>query len=237
MDSGIEFNGKHSYRDFGLTIATRQIGYPSKVKIFEEVPFSNQKFDFSNIYGGQEYTERELAYTFNVIGNTGSKEEFHILESEILNWLYGPSGKITLKDDLFPGYYFLAEADGNPDDEYILFFGGTLTAKFSAYPFKIAETEEGNDIWDSFNFLLDYAQTTEFKVNGSMDAVLYNPGIPPAYPDIVSSTPIQLTKDGVTYNVPAGQSSSPDFMLKPGENKIKIIGNGTISFHFKKEMI
>src|SRR5690606_11203503 len=63
---GITFGEKHSYIDFGLTVAERSIGNPRKIKIKERVPFSNQVYDFSGIYGDQEYEERPLTYVFNV---------------------------------------------------------------------------------------------------------------------------------------------------------------------------
>ena len=70
MYTGIEFNGKHSLGDFGLTVSNREIGYPSKIKRQERVPFSNTVYDFSNLYGGQEYEERSITYTLNLINKS-----------------------------------------------------------------------------------------------------------------------------------------------------------------------
>lgn len=235
---GITFDGKHSFRDFDLTIAPgRNIGNPSKIKRKERVPFSNVEYDFSNIYGGQEYTERPLNYTLNVIDKHNySKDHFSIMKIAILNWLMGPSGKGKLTDDAIPGYYFLAEVENGPELEEHE-FDGTLAVEFTAYPFKISELEEGHDIWDEFNFLLDYAQITDFEVSGSKDVILYNPGTQPIKPKIQSSSGMEITKDNVIFNIPAGQSESYDFILMPGENKFRIQGNGSISFHFRKELI
>src|SRR5690625_2621094 len=94
---------------------------------------------------------------------------------EVLNWLVPVNKKIKLIDDYVPGYYFMAEVEEAPDfDE--LRFRGRLTVTFTAYPFKVSELHEGNDLWDPFNFLLDYAQVTEFTVNGTKEITLYNPG-------------------------------------------------------------
>lgn len=236
MFTGFEFNGQHSYRDFGLTLESRKIGNPSKVKVTERIPYSNIEYDFSKIYGGQEYTEREINYVLNINGR-GAKANFYLIETEINQWLFVPSKKMILKDDMIPGFYFLAEVVTNPDDEYLFNLGGKLSITFTAYPFKIANLEEGNDIWDTFNFLLDYAQTTQFNVAGSMDITLYNPSATTVKPVIHSSTSMKIIKNGVTYNVISGTSSSDDFMLNIGENKLKIVGTGSISFHFRKEMI
>lgn len=231
---GITFDGKHSYRDFGLTVVDKVIGNPKKIKVKERVPFSNEIYDFSGIYGGQEYEERPLTYVFNV--KDYDKIDFSIKKIEVLNWFMGPNRKIKLIDDYIPGYYFLAEVEEDPDFEEMR-YRGKLTVDFTAYPFKIGELEEGNDIWDTFNFLLDYAQTTEFNVSGSLNAKLYNPGIQTLKPTIRASAPMVIKKGNTTFNVPAGESSSFDFLLPSGTSNITITGTGNISFHFRKELI
>ncbi len=231
---GIKFDGRHSYDDFGLTVAERNIGNPKKIKIKERVPFSNMIYDFSGIYGGQEYEERPLTYVFNV--KDYKKIPLTMKKIQALNWLMNPNEKIQLFDDYIPGYYFLAEVEEAPDfDE--LRFHGRLTVQFTVYPFKIGELEEGNDIWDTFNFLLDYAQITQFEINGSKEIALYNPGVSAVNPVISATAPMTIQIGTKTFNIPAGESRSCDFMLPNLENKITIIGNGSISFHFRKELI
>lgn len=234
MFKGIEFNGKHSYRDFGLTISEHNIGNPSKIKNTERIPYSNVEYDFSNIYGGQEYEERPLSYTFN-LAYREKAEYFYLYETQILRWLMTPNKKEVLKDDRIPGYYFLAEAIDSGNE--FKFVGGSLTVNFKAYPFKIAELREGNDIWDTFNFLLDYAQDTDFTVDGKKDVNLYNAGVSVVNPKITASTTMQIIRGNTTYNIPAGITTSYDFALVPGDNKFTIIGKGSISFEFYKELV
>lgn len=236
---GIEFNGKHSYRDFGITLGIeRDIGYPEKEKIKVKIPFSNVEYDFSEIYGDQTYTPRNLKYTLNVLDENkiNTTERINIIETKLSNWLMNSNGKQKLYDDAIPGYYFLAEVEnGLSFDE--IWNSGTLTVEFTAYPFMISELEEGHDIWDDFNFELDVAQVTEFEVNGSLDVILYNVGTPSLAPEIQASSAMQIVKDGVTYNVPSGKSKSGDFNLQSGENNLSITGNGSIKFLFYKELI
>ncbi|MDT2191071.1 hypothetical protein [Paenibacillus larvae] len=117
------------------------------------------------------------------------------------------------------------------------YHGMEVKLTFDTYPFKIAEMEEGNDLWDPFNFELDVAQTTSFDVNGSVKAILYNPGANNLNPKIKTSAPMKIMKDGITYDVPEGESSSSDFILTIGENGLTIEGKGTVSFHFYKELV
>lgn len=235
---GIFFNGKHSYNDLGVTIADKDIGYPEKEKIKVKVPFSNVEYDFSGLYGDQTFTTRPLTYTFNVLDRHRNLDtvQVNVIETKLSNWLMGTVGKQKLYDDSVPGYYYLAEVEGGLDFNE-LWNHGTLTVEFTAYPFMIAELHEGNDLWDLFNFELDVAQITDFKVNGSLNVTLYNVGIPSVTPAIEASAPMDIVKGGVTYKVPVGKTKSDDFSLSPGDNKLMIKGNGTIKFTFYKELI
>lgn len=235
---GIKFNGKHSYRDFGITIAEKEIGYPEKEKIKVKVPFSNVEYDFSQIYGEQTYSPRPLTYTLNVLDKNkiNTTERINILETKLANWLMNSNGKQNLYDDAMPGYYYLAEVEGGLSFEE-LWNHGTLTVEFTAYPFMISELPEGHDIWDEINFELDVLQPTEFEVRGELEVTLYNVGAPDLTPTITATAPMTIVKDGITYGIPSGESKSNDFRLVPGENDIKITGTGTISFKFYKELI
>lgn len=215
----------------------REIGFPSKNKILVQVPFSNVEYDFSEVYGAQTYTSRTLKYTFNVLKNGNWTHK--ALETEkirLINWLMNTRGKQKLYDDDIPGYYFLAEVESAADFQDD-FETGTLTVTFKAYPFMIAELPEGHDIWDAFNFELDVAQDVEFTVAGELEVILWNPGTPPVVPEIETTAEMQIVKDGITYQLPAGKIKDNDFVLKSGENRLKIIGTGIISFEFYKELI
>lgn len=232
---GIVFDDKHSYRDFGVTIAPgKLIGTPNKKKIKVAVPFSNEEYDFSELYGSQTYEPRPLMYPLNILDM--SKERMSIKKTQIINWLMGSSGKQRLYDDAFPGYYFLAEVEGESDFEEN-WADGILTVTFTAYPFMISKLEEGHDIWDDFNFELDIAQLVDFNVSGSLDVTLYNIGKPSLSPSVIASSPMTIQTDNMTFNVPMGESQSKDFLLSPGENELMITGNGSISFVFHKELI
>lgn len=235
---GIKFNGKHSYNDYGFTMPPgKEIGMPSKEKIIIKVPFSNEEYDFSEIYGSQVYSPRPLKYPFNVYDSQNpSKEKMNTLKTVLINWLMNSHGKQKLYDDAFPGYYFLAEVENEASfkEDWDL---GVLTVTFKAYPFMIAELPEGNDVWDAFNFDLDVSQNVDFTVNGALSVTLLNMGTPDVVPEINTSESMSITKGGVTYSIPAGVTKSSDFIFKSGENVLDITGNGTISFKFYKELI
>ncbi|WP_419893284.1 phage tail protein [Oceanobacillus kimchii] len=235
---GIQFDDKHSHKDFGLTLAPgKEIGHPNKRKILVNVPFSNAQYDFSEIYGSQTYEPRSLTYPFNVYNtNYNTPQATNIRKTAVINWLMADGGKKRLYDDAYPGYYFLAEVVNGAAFEQ-QWETGVLTVEFEAYPFMISELKEGHDIWDQFNFELDVAQVVDFNVNGTTTVTLYNIGKSNPSPKILASNPMTIVKGGVTYNIPLGETQDDKFNLKAGENELTITGNGRIAFEFYKEII
>ena len=57
--------------------------------------------------------------------------------------------------------------------------------------------------------------------------------------EIEEVTPAVMTAEinGVVYNLANGMNDDSGLKLPVGVNKIKIVGNGTISFHFNKEVM
>ena len=165
MPSGITFLGKHSFNDFGITLAPgREIGLPNKKKTKLTVPFSNVVYDYSEIFGSQTYEERTLKYTFNIAGRAiRTKDEMNWVKTTLINWLMNSHGKQPLYDDSYSGVHFLAEVEGSSSFTENWNYG-FLAVTFTAYPFMISNHPEGTDIWDDFNFLFDVVQETKFDI-------------------------------------------------------------------------
>ena len=231
---GITFLGKHSYRDFGLTIKNKSIANPNKIKIKETVPFAKNVYDFSLIYGEQQYEERPLQYTFNLL-KVGRP---HLLayEQEISNWLMSSNSKARLVDDQYPATYFLAEVEKATDFSFN-WSDGTLTVEFVAYPFKISRNPVGDDIWDTFNFLNDFSAETKFVISGTRQITLYNPSITSVEATVITSDEMIVTIGNSSYLFSAGTTRDGIFTIPPGEVGATIEGNGTIEFIYNYEVI
>ena len=231
---GITYNNKHSFNDLGLTILnTRVIETPSKVKITENIPFSNLTYDFSNLYGSNCYSERKLEYEFLI--KTHNNMELEFKRMLIDQWLLSSNSKTQLFDDNIPGYYYLAECVSVEFEDLVK--TGKLKAIFTAYPFRIGEAYEGNSLWDNFNFELDVLQDTKFTVNGSSNVNIYNPSIIDIEPNIIASSQFEIVLDNKKYTVGYGTSKDYRFKFKPGNNNLILKGNGTIEFRFRKEVL
>lgn len=154
-----EFNGK-STRDFGLTIGRGvEIGYPDKNKKIEPLAWTNVQYDFSNLYGSQQYTNRLLKFPIHIMNK--SESSIYFQNTKILNWLMSV-GRQPFYYSEIPGYYFMAEVVSDIEYDLRHVHDGVLEIVFECYPFMIDRMPEGHDIWDLFNFDLDVSQPTKF---------------------------------------------------------------------------
>lgn len=227
----------HRPEDFGNYIRTKthNIGFPSRNKITAEIPFSNTKYDFSNIYGGQTYNERELEFVINVFDpNHWDQVTMHRIKTKLANWLESGKGKQPLVDEKLPGWHFMAEPETglSIEDNYQ---SGELAVKFVAYPFMIRDTPVGDDVWDTFNFEHDVAQYTSFKVNGSKTVLLINSGITTSYPEIIADADMTIIIGNREYSIKAGTSTGIELPI--GESSVLVKGTGNVSLVWHKEVI
>lgn len=230
---GFKFNGIHT-KEFGMSLKERLAPTPEEKTITEEVPFMQGVYDFSDLLGERIFKNRTLSYRFEVY----QRDYQHRKVNEIVlkNWLM-KRGIQPLYDDHDRGYYYLAKCTNvDIEDDHQ---GGRLIINitFDAAPFMKSSLEEGNDIWDLFNFEIDYAQDVEYTVNGRLDISLLNVGSIGVVPTITAGSQMTIVKDSMTYKVPVGESKSESFRLEIGENQLSITGNGTIKFTFYKELI
>lgn len=230
----IVFNGKHSFNDMGLKrINATEHKAPTKNKIQQTIPFMNGSYDFSNLYGSATYSDREFTYSFLVEIENEALMNYRKIEIE--NWLLGANKKTILIDEDLKGYYYLAECIDIDFDNYYSF--GLIDVTFTAYPFKIGEAYEGNNLWDSFNFELDVLQDTKFTVNGSSNVNIYNSSAIDIEPTVIASSQFEIVLDNKKYIVESGESKDYRFKLKRGNNNLTLKGNGTIEFRFRKEVL
>lgn len=232
MALGITKGDKHSFKDFNLTLASKNISIPKKKKIKETVPFMNGSYDFSLLYGEQTYEERELSYTFNLISD--NKFKLNTLKIKILEWL-NEGIQEPLYDDAIQGFYFLAECESIDINEK--FKDIQITAKFTAYPFKISKLQDSHDIWDEFNFELDMVQDTSFKIDVIKSIQLYNNGSVSTNPIVTCSEDMEIIKGNTTFKFKSGETKSWSFKLDKGLNNLTIKGIGTIEFKWYKEVL
>lgn len=232
----VNFNGRNSFDDMRLILSGIEIGIPDKKKVVVTIPFSNESYDFSSVYGGQLYEQRTIKCKFEVQSSVKTPRlSLMTLRTQVVNWLFGTTGLTRFEYEGLPGYYFLAEVQQGANFETI-WRNGVLEIPFTAYPFMISQKAEGSDIWDDFNFELDAFQDVSFVVEGALDILLVNTGISLARPEITSTSSMTLTMRNQQFSIVPG-SRVYDFFTLEKENKIHVEGSGRISFKWFKELI
>lgn len=113
----------------------KQIGVPKKRVVREDIPYRNGSFDFSAADGELYFEDRQLVYTFGVIG---SEAEVHGQVSEIATWLYGIHDT-DIWDSEIPYYHFHGSCDKVEVKYDETGLAADVVATFSAYPFMRAD--------------------------------------------------------------------------------------------------
>lgn len=126
---------KASFDDFGASLATRNIGMPTKKSIKETVPFSNVTYDFSKINGELYWEERELEYVFEIIAST--PERLEELKTAFASWVMNVHQE-EIHDPFIPLHHFVGTFDDIDFEDEESLDKTTVTVTFTAYPYKVA---------------------------------------------------------------------------------------------------
>lgn len=135
MNDQLIIGDKASVDDFEASLATRNIGMPTKKSIKETVPFSNVTYDFSKINGELYWEERELEYVFEIIAPTPEKLEE--LKTAFSNWVMNVHEE-EIHDPFIPDHHFVGTFDDIDFEDEESLDKTTVTVTFTAYPYKIA---------------------------------------------------------------------------------------------------
>lgn len=140
---GITINGVHSNADFDLVINSRQIDLPPKNSIRKTIPFMSGFYDFTTLGGSATWGERNISYTFDIVGTTVT--EMDRKRTEVVNWLCNQHD-VDIYDDTIPDYHFHGsynDSSQNEEDEK-----SELTVSFVCYPFMIKNEPQETVIYD-----------------------------------------------------------------------------------------
>lgn len=207
---------KASFDDFAASVATRKIKMPKKKSIRETVPFSNVTYDFSAINGETYWEDRELEYVFELTAD--DPEELEELKTKFAAWVMSVQGQ-ELHDPYIPDYHFLATYDDmDPVDDEGL-DKCTITVKFTAYPYKIANVPKVYEV-----ILKSGTSATTFYACNESDHPI----------SLTISTPVDLTVTIVDKGweaILAGTRTCAELKLPVGRSAIEISNPRGVSFN------
>lgn len=226
-DRVITFDGIVS-SELDIYVSSCVTDIPFKNEIKGEVPYKNGRYNFSTVIGHSIYPERDLYYTFDIIGDDSKDVEStrRIIES----WLMTPI-ESELYDSSIQGYHFRAECVNCSviSDEY----GDacSLTAHFKAYPFKVSNELASEKDWDSFCFLTDSLNdlsSITVPANSSLTTYIYvhGQGTPELLVSANQKVTINIGECEATVN--PGEQIQSGLIITPGNNEITIVNNNQV---------
>lgn len=238
MTDQLIIGDKASFDDYEASLATRNIGMPTKKSIKETVPFSNVTYDFSAIGGELYWEERELEYVFEIIAATPEKLEE--LKTAFASWVMNVQGE-EIHDPFIPDYHFVGTFDDIEFDDEESLDKTTVSVTFKAYPYKIANLPRVFEkVYPAGNINATFyiENNSSHRIFPKITFVSDNPSADNGLPiDVVNDISIAATTIGGTINgefaLPQGVSTMSVHMFDP---IVKTMGNITVTISFYEEV-
>ena len=227
----MSFNSKHEK----LYLIERNAPTPEEKEILKDIPFKQGVLDFSALLGGRVFKNREIEYVFMLFDTPYNQRK--IVERNIKQKLM-PHPRNKLYDTHDANYYWLGKCKAVEVENGERFNQLKVTVTFDCYPYMFSNIDYFDDYWDTFEFDEDVANYTKYIVKGSLDFPLFNAGSVAVKPEITVDSRFSVKvndEDPVVFE--AGSKQDYYLSLKPGLNKVRVEGTGTIKFHYQKEVM
>ena len=106
---GVKFDGLHSYYEWGLILAEKELKSPDIKTHTVEIEGSNGVLDFTDFFGAVKYENRKLSFKF--IKTNIVPDGFLSLYSLVQETLHGKKMQVILDDD--PAYFYYGRVSIN----------------------------------------------------------------------------------------------------------------------------
>lgn len=236
-DHSAKFGEKHTWDDWHLIPSgATDIAPPTIKQKTVDIPGANGMLDLSAVLTGfPTYNDRTGSISYILAPGGWSWET---AKTEIMGYLHGQRMNLYLDDD--PGYFWngLFWVNDLKSDKNI----HGITINYDLYPYKreLVASDDGW-LWDPFNFETGVIREwNTLTVDGTLDLTVSDCA-EPVMPTIVASAAMTMTHSYVAYDHSAhvrsyqinSGTSIPGFTLRPGNNQLHFVGNGTVTVRFR----
>jgi phage-related protein len=224
---GVTFGTKHSYKDFGLILSSKDISLPKAKTKTVEIPGADGVIDLTEILTDDvKYENRTLSFTFTVIDPMAS---WSAVLSTVTNYLHGKKMRIYMDWDR--NYYYEGRCSVNQFKSSKR--TATIVIDCDCDPYKIEKNSASDPwVWDTFSFVDGIIYINKVTVSGTKSVALINRR-KIVSPTFICSAAMTVTFDGVTYNLSKGTTTVLDIRFQEGENIVVFKGNGTVQIDYK----
>ncbi len=203
---GAVFGDKYSWEDYGSIMNYARITPPVPKTNYVDIAGGNSALDLTEALGGIVYEDGDIEFKFTLFSLSDL--------SKMKNDIHGKRGKIVLQREA--DYYY----DGRTTCTKQVQEGRIYELYFTArvYPYK----------YERFESVYVESVTGQDK-----EVILQNASMP-VMPKIKVDGNIYLIFEGVRYSMGMGEYQHPDIILQEGDNRIRLSGNGTVKFIYRK---
>lgn len=211
--NGITFGSYHSYDDFSLILASKEIGAPTVKTMKIDVAGADGSLDLTDYFGEPKYGNVIHKFQFSTIG---SQPEFPATFSAVKNALHGKKMRVILDDDSH--FYYVGRLDVSSFTSSKGIGKINIEADCEPYKYKLEKT------------------LVSRVVNGTDTIVLTN-SRKRAVPEVVIEAESSLNivyQVGNVWDLGSGSYTLPELELVEGENAVTVTGTGNITFTWQE---
>ena len=211
---GITFGEYHSYRDFNLILAKKDMGAPPLKEKKLDIDGADSDIDYTDYFGEPKYGNATHKFDFSTLV---PQTDFLSQYSLVKNALHGKKLRIILDDD--PGFYYVGRIHCQNFTNANGVGYVNVECDCEPYKYKVEKT------------------VVSKAVNGKDTIVLTN-SRKRAVPEVViSNTESTMRIEYQTYNIwdlGNGSFTLPELELVEGANDVTVTGVGNITFTWQE---
>lgn len=211
--NGITFGNYHSYDDFHLILASKEIGAPTVKTMKIDVAGADGSLDLTDYFGEPKYGNVIHKFQFSTIV---PQSEFAATFSAVKNALHGKKMRVILDED--PHFYYVGRLTVSNFTSSKGIGSISIEADCEPYKYKLAKT------------------VVSRAVNGTDTIVLTNSrkrAVPEVVIEAESSLNIVYQGSNV-WDLGSGSYTLPELELVEGENSVTVTGAGNITFTWQE---
>lgn len=211
--NGITFGNYHSYHDFSLILASKEIGAPLVKTMKIDVAGADGSLDLTDFFGEPKYENVINKFQFSTIV---PQSEFAATFSAVKNALHGKKMRVILDDDSHFYYVGRLTVSSFTSSKGI----GSISIEADCEPYK---------------YKLDKTVVSR-AVNGTDIIVLTN-SRKRAVPEVLIETEGGLNivyQVSNVWDLGSGSFTLPELELAEGDNNVTVTGVGNITFTWQE---
>lgn len=210
---GITFGQYHSFRDFKMLLASKEIGAP-EVKVNKlDIEGADGSLDLTDFFGEPKYENVQHKFEFSTIVPSG---QFLSVFDTVKNAIHGKKMRVILDDD--PLFYYVGRLSVSSFTNEKNVGKVTVEADCEPYKYKLEKT------------------VVSRAVNGEDTIVLTNArkrAVPEVTIETESSIHIVFQSVNI-WDLGSGSFTLPELELTEGENEVTVSGVGQVSFTWQE---